>query len=648
MIKKYYRLLLIFGFFVFVYLLTFYAPANPDTWFHLASGKVIAQNGIVHYDFLSQAGQLRTWVPYEWLFQIVLYLLTSVFGVGVIRVLVGLGAVVHIGIFYLFLRRVLRVGYFFSLSVSVFYFLLVSSMFVARPQIIASTFFIAEIYIVLLFFLRNKNMLFLLLPLTYLWANMHGSVILSVFYLLAYCFVAGGMYWYTRNTDWLQKAKILGIYVVGVSVVSVLPPQFLMQYQYVLLLFHNMTLISQNIKEWLPLTVFAADTLMYSLVIVIPFTAFVYVVWKKKIVSQIIWMTPLLILLPYGYFALRNTYFGYFVASVIVGWLLEQIKIVRYRLPALLLVGLGMVCIYTFLIYATFNRMQNATTDFPEKAATFIKNENLKGNMFNQYAYGGYLEYQLYPKYKVFIDGRTDVFLCCELPGYTVLQSSVSFPDDQYDALVNRYFEINKISYVVLEVKNDAFGAKVSNVLLKDSKWSLVYWDDGYDIFVKHDAKNNDVLRKFTATVATPFAASPFKNGNAPKAYNEYARMIQVADSAVSRNALGYILFMQGNLSQAKIEFQKAIVLDSTYESGYSNLAEVMVREQNYEDALSLYTKALSLNLNRPIIYIRLGQLYHTLHNDEKAREIWQQGLEHIQDAGYKQVINQYLQLLPN
>ena len=45
--------------------------------------------------------------------------------------------------------------------------------------------------------------------------------------------------------------------------------------------------------------------------------------------------------------------------------------------------------------------------DFTE---LLIKQADIKGNVLNEYGYGGYLIHQLYPESKVFIDGRLDLY----------------------------------------------------------------------------------------------------------------------------------------------------------------------------------------------------------------------------------------------
>jgi hypothetical protein len=47
---------------------------------------------------------------------------------------------------------------------------------------------------------------------------------------------------------------------------------------------------------------------------------------------------------------------------------------------------------------------------FPERAATYLLQQRPPGPLFNDYGWGGFLIWRLYPVYRVFIDGRMAVF----------------------------------------------------------------------------------------------------------------------------------------------------------------------------------------------------------------------------------------------
>ena len=47
---------------------------------------------------------------------------------------------------------------------------------------------------------------------------------------------------------------------------------------------------------------------------------------------------------------------------------------------------------------------------FPIKAMEYVEQHPMEGNMFNEFTWGGYLLFRLWPEQKVFIDGQTDFY----------------------------------------------------------------------------------------------------------------------------------------------------------------------------------------------------------------------------------------------
>lgn len=77
-------------------------------------------------------------------------------------------------------------------------------------------------------------------------------------------------------------------------------------------------------------------------------------------------------------------------------------------IPALLLViGAGF---YTMTRREIRLRGDLVRENYPMGAAELLREADLGGNLFNPYNWGGYLIYQLAPRYRVFIDGRTILY----------------------------------------------------------------------------------------------------------------------------------------------------------------------------------------------------------------------------------------------
>jgi hypothetical protein len=106
----------------------------------------------------------------------------------------------------------------------------------------------------------------------------------------------------------------------------------------------------------------------------------------------------------------------------------------------------------------------------PIAAVEFLKSQRLPGPIYNRYGWGGYLIYQLYPEYRVYIDGRADVY------GDAFFTETMH----TYDGLGNWREPLNKYGIQTIIIDPDV---ALSSLLRSDNEWSKVYEDDQAVIF---------------------------------------------------------------------------------------------------------------------------------------------------------------------
>jgi len=102
----------------------------------------------------------------------------------------------------------------------------------------------------------------------------------------------------------------------------------------------------------------------------------------------------------------------------------------------------------------------------PIKAVDYLNENNPPGPMFNSYNWGGYLMFAA-PQYKVFIDGRTDLYGDFLSTYYDTAQGWEGWQNilDQYD-----------IRLVVVEATSG-----LADVLRKSPDWTLAYEDESIE-----------------------------------------------------------------------------------------------------------------------------------------------------------------------
>jgi hypothetical protein len=133
-------------------------------------------------------------------------------------------------------------------------------------------------------------------------------------------------------------------------------------------------------------------------------------------------ITNILLVVVFGYAALRSMRNIPLFALIAVPVLAEQIgSLVRIKPQiqvqsrwfawlsiAILLFGI----LAAGLRFMTVIQSQSKTTQetFPVGAVDWILTTRPSGNIYNTYGWGGYLIWRLYPDYRVYIDGRADVY----------------------------------------------------------------------------------------------------------------------------------------------------------------------------------------------------------------------------------------------
>ncbi|HEY0722747.1 MAG TPA: hypothetical protein VGD41_01875, partial [Pyrinomonadaceae bacterium] len=121
--------------------------------------------------------------------------------------------------------------------------------------------------------------------------------------------------------------------------------------------------------------------------------------------------------------------------------------------------------------FATHQRSYETIRN-PVAAVEFLKAKGLPQPIYNRYGWGGYLIYELYPSYRVYIDGRADVY------GDAFFAESVKI----YDGLDDGKNSFDRYGIKTVLIAHDA---ALATRLKTDSNWKVVYEDDQAIIFTR-------------------------------------------------------------------------------------------------------------------------------------------------------------------
>ena len=119
-----------------------------------------------------------------------------------------------------------------------------------------------------------------------------------------------------------------------------------------------------------------------------------------------------------------------------------------------------------------------------ERVVTFVKDHDLPSPLFSPYEWGGYIQWELYPEYKPFVDARTLSYDCYK---------------DYRDATQGRkakVFEKYKFNTVIFYLIPPTAN-QISSIiysLLKDNDWNLLQVDDNTVVFSRKGSGYNGAI----------------------------------------------------------------------------------------------------------------------------------------------------------
>ena len=183
---------LLWGSVLIVSLAPLTAPVtDPDFWWHVRTGRWIVEHAALpHHDLYTFTAVGHPWTDYEYLSEVLIWLLFAHGGLA--GVSIGFGLLTWIGL--LFLARTVQLdGSPFTSGAPALALGVVAAMPVWGPrvQVIAFTFACVELWLLRRFMARPDRSIFWLPPLVALWANLHGSWPLALALLALAMMTAG-------------------------------------------------------------------------------------------------------------------------------------------------------------------------------------------------------------------------------------------------------------------------------------------------------------------------------------------------------------------------------------------------------------------------------------------------------------------------
>ncbi len=261
---------------------------------------------------------------------------------------------------------------------------------------------------ILVFYLLKANKI-LFLPLVFLfWTNFHGGFILGLIIFALYLLLQL-VKLFSRKTNFKSFIKSLLVFLFSLATTLINPFGFKVWWETCLPLKVSMKKV---ITEWLP------PMSLISLLIIVFFLPSILLIAREK--KKSFWQWLLFIsIFPFFYLSLtarRNVPFFFLISSLIMfgsSWFKkwhQNLNFLSFNRALIILTfawGFFIQLPKTIIINSSWSNYCQARKSFPFpcQAVEFVQQNKIKGNFYNAYEWGGFLEWQLKDSL-FFVDGR--------------------------------------------------------------------------------------------------------------------------------------------------------------------------------------------------------------------------------------------------
>jgi len=473
--------------------------SDADTGYHIRAGEYILTNFTVpKRDIFSFISPPLPWIAHEWLSEVIMALVHRFSGLTGIVIFFSF----LIGLTYFLLFRFahsLDCNFLITALIALLATVSSSIHWLARPHIFSLLLTVVWYWILDNYQYKAKDSLYLLPFLMLLWVNLHGGFIIG-FLLLGIYFAGNVASLMFAGEHESRIAKIRCEKIAFFTLLSLLA-SLINPRGYLLLLFPFSLVsskfitdtvvehLSPNFHQPLPykylllltIGIFSASRKRLNaseFVLVLLFT-YMSLYSSRHIPLFAIIITPILLRHLQSMFPKLDNRLARFFLVRSKNLELINASAKGHLWPLISVVG---ICALAFNSKIEFKFDESR---MPVAAVEFLKKEKLSGNIFNDDEFGDYLIYAAWPEYKVFIDGREDVY------GEIWVRQYLRVANIQPGW--NKVLDKNDITWVF-----SSAGSPLSTILLENQEWGLIYADHVSHIYAKNTPKNRSLINKYS------------------------------------------------------------------------------------------------------------------------------------------------------
>ena len=236
------------------------------------------------------------------------------------------------------------------------------------------------------------------------------------------------------------------------------------------------------------------------------------------------------------------------------------------------------------------------------RATNFVKENKIKGPMFNNFDIGGYLIWRFYPEQKVFVDNRPEAY---SVKFFTEVYKPMQEDKAKWAEFSEKY-GLNFIFFAHTDAT--PWGQAFLKNIVKDPDWKTVYLNESAIILVKKNQANSEIISHGTIT-----------EDNA-------------VEKAAGDNLVLSRFFYNINWRQASLHFADEAIRTNPADR-HAHLNKGLVHAYytdaaNQKLAATHIKKAIDLGLKDAQYYTILGIVYMNLGELAEAKDSFAKALE--------------------
>jgi hypothetical protein len=473
---------------------------DGDTGYHIRTGEVILRTwNVPKQDIYSLHVPPLKWTAHEWMAEIIMAVIFRFVGLtGIVVFFAFLLAMTH-WLLYRILRSKSQ-DILLCTCIAMLATATSSTHWLARPHSFSLLLAVIWCHCLDRFQYNNDRTLMYLPLLMLFWVNLHGGYFIGLV-LLAIYLTGNVVYSISGRPDQLQryrvKAKALFLVLIATVVICAVNPsgfeilwfpirvtsdRFVMDHvtEFMSPNFHDVLPFKYMLLAAIGMLALSRSPLNLIEVAVITLLSYMALYSGRHVSLFAIVTAPLLLRTAASIIdRMPRTFLRYYRNRNL------NLNAIDTRLQGYFWPVIAVLFVSGLILTGTL-KYQFDDKKFPVAAVEFLKKETVTGNMFNNDEFGDYMIFAAWPMYRVFMDGRSDMY--GEKLGSAYLKVANVQPG--WKEILGKY----DISWIIFDTYSALTAA------LRDQRdWQPIYSDRVATIFVKKDAAHERLLARYPA-----------------------------------------------------------------------------------------------------------------------------------------------------